>query len=343
MFGTDDVVYVPEGSQLVFDDVYRWRRFRLDVRAFGLRLAAEGLDHTRQRMQGALLRVQESPRFATSHRQIAINTDIMLRDLEAAAWDAPPAAESASLADFFRTEQVGWWVRVTDLPAESFFAEDYEREAIAAPGPVSYRTYGTVHIAQLDGLDVPLAGEEGGAGPFSIDVPPGGGLGRFALPPREPLALVREYCGVHGASAHGHTLNLDTHATIPGEHRFCTPLGRVGERLFATLYLHYAHPVEAEVLGRIPPDALPTAVQLLEASGFVPAGEGRRFRIYEREGDIVHLYAGLDGKESEGVREMPAFLLVAQASGQFDPMNRGALLDGIRDALRATRRGGSGV
>ncbi len=342
MFGTDDVIYVPEGAQLLFDDVYRWRRFRLDVRTFGLRLAAAGLEHTRERMERALVRVKESPRFADSALQIAVNTGIMLEDLAAAS--APDTGgESGSLSGFFRTGDVRWWVRLTDLPAESFFDEDYERPAVAAPGALAYRTYGTVHIAQLDGLDLHLVRDGNGAEPLCIDVPEPGGLGRFTLPPDQPLALVREYCGVHGASAYGHTLNVNTHAAIPEDHQFCTPLGRVGGKLFATLYVLYRHPVESEVLGQIPEDALPAAIELLETSGFALLSQGRRFRIYAREGDVVHLYAGLDGKESEGVREMPAFLLVAQAGGQFDPMNRGALFEGIRDTLRAARRGGGGA
>ena len=38
MFGTDDVIYVPEDGVLTFDDLYRWRRFKIDTHRFGVRV-----------------------------------------------------------------------------------------------------------------------------------------------------------------------------------------------------------------------------------------------------------------------------------------------------------------
>lgn len=342
MFGTDDVIYVPEGAQLVFDDIYRWRRFKLDVRHFGLRMEPHALAEAGDRLRQALARVQESPRFVDSAVQIAANTEEMIHTLGIMARPAPDAASPGSLQDFFRAASVRWWLRITDLPGESFFDDDYETTPLSSPGGVPYNTFGTLHVAQLDGMDLQLAKDAAGVQPLCIDVPPETGLTRWTIPPDQPLALLREYCGVHGASAHGHTMNVDTRAAVAEEHQFCTPLGRLGSKLFATLYVHYTNPVEAEVLGRIGEDAVPAAAELLEESGFALIREGRSFRIYGREGDIVHLYAGLDGKESEGAPAMPAFILVSQAAGQTDPMNRGALFEGIRDALRAAKRGRGG-
>lgn len=346
MFGTDDVIYVPEGQPLVFDDVYGWKRYKIDVRHFGLRVRPGAFEEIATRVRSVLGIMRSSPRFAENFGQIDANANQMLRDLTAAAGHGHEALPG-KLIDVVRADSASWWIRVSDLPAESFFDEDYEREIGAAGNSTPHFTYGNVKIAQLDGLDIALTGEgeaptpeEKAAGmdtgsplPFSIDVPEGG-IQRFTMPPHEPLALVREFCGMHGNSAYGHTMNVTTMGDIAESHQFCTPLGRLGSKLYATIYFHATFPVAAKVMGKIPETRLFDYADLLEKSGFQLIKEGGAFRIYEREGgDVVHLYANLAGKETEGVETMPPVLLVAQAAGQFDPMQRGELFEAIVDTM----------
>jgi hypothetical protein len=334
MFGTDDVIYVPENTQLIFDDVYRWRRFKIDVRRLGVRMRTNAFEEVSGRIRGALALCRESPRFAESINQIAVNSELMVRDLAQVAGSLEEALHG-SLQDVFRSESATWWVRVSDLPAESFFDEDYERQAESPAKAVPYLTYGRALIAQLDGLDIELPGDEAGL-PFSLDVPEGDGLTRWTMPVGEPLALVREYCGARGASAYGHTMNLDTNAAIAEAHQFCTLIGRLGEKLFATLYFYYGTTQIAEIVEKLSDEELPEVQKLLEKSGFALRNEGPTWRIFERDGDVVHLYSGLAGKESEGVETMPHFVLVASAGGQFDPQQRAELLEAIRETMRAS-------
>lgn len=331
MFGTDDVVYVPEGTQLVFDDVYRWRRFKIDVRRLGLRMRPGAFAEVSGKMRAALELCRHSPRFAETISQISVNAEIMVHDL-AAISGAVEESLFGSVHDFFRNENVRWWVRIGDLPAESFFAEDYETSAISAAKSTPYLTFGRAQIAQLDGLDIELPGGEEEM-PFSLDVP-SDGLTRWTIPPHEPLPLVHEYCGVHGASAFGRTVNIDTIANVPGEHQVCTPIGRVGDKLFATLYLYYGTANTADIMGRLQGEDVLKCQSLLEQSGFQMVNSGPTWRIFDREGDVVHLYSGLAGKEAEGVETMPDFMLVASAGGQYDPQHRADLYEAIRETMR---------
>ena len=349
MFGTDDVIYVPENHMLVFDDLFAWKRYKLDLRKYGLRIRPDAFEEVANRIRATLHLVKESPRFVDSAGAINENVAAMLHDLTRFAGQGQEAFRGR-LEETFRTGEAAWWVRVSDTPPETFFDEDYERSAEAAGNTTPYFTYGSVHVAQLDGLVVELTGDatssmpegdegqEGGVEadvlPFMVDVPPGG-LERYTIPPTEPLALTREFCGVHGASAWGHTINLTTLADIAESHQFCTPLGRVGAKLYATLYMHIHAPArEAKVLGRLREEQVFPAAELLEASGFALLKEGPTYRIYEREGgDVVHLYSQLPGKETEGFRNMPPFLVVASAAGEYDPMHRAELYEAIREAL----------
>jgi hypothetical protein len=333
MFGTDDVIYVPEGKSLVFDDVYHWKRYKLDVRRYGIRMRPDAFEEVSGRMRAALEIVKVSPRFTEHAAQISQNTEEMIRDFARITGQATGRLPE-SLRDVIRGGSADWWLRISDLPAESFFEEDYERDAHSEASSAPHFTYGLVHIAQLDGLDVELAGEgqdiEGF--PFAIDVPEQG-LTRWTIPPSEPLSLIHEFCGAHGASSRGNTVNIDTHGNVAESHQFCTPIGRVGSKAFATLYFHHSTPGAEKVVGRIADDMLFPTAEMLEKSKFQLTKEGPVFRIYEREGDVVHLYSQLAGKETEGVETMPPIMLVASAAGQHDPMHRAELFDAIMQTV----------
>ncbi len=331
MFGTNDVIYVPENHQLVLDDVYTWKRYRIDVRRFGLRIRPEAFELVADRVRSGIEIARHSPRFTGTIDQVIANTDLMLRDLAAYSGQATGSLPG-DLANFFRANHSAWWIRLTDLPGESFHAEDYERTLSSQPRIEPHFTYGSVHIAQLDSLDVDLPANDEGH-PFSIDVPAEQGLTRWTIPPAEPLPLIHEYCGAHGASAFGRTVNIDTHGNLADFHQFCTPIGILGEKLYATLYVYYGVEKSADVLTRVPADDLDVYMALLEKSHFRLVGSGPTWRIFDRDGDVVHLYDGLESKESEGVETMPPFMLVAAAGGQHDPLHRAELLEAIRDSV----------
>ncbi|MCC5877355.1 MAG: hypothetical protein JJU11_14120 [Candidatus Sumerlaeia bacterium] len=335
MFQTDDLIYVPEGGRLTFDDVHLWRRVCIDTRKAGLRMRASAFERVSDQMRGALELVKVSDRHKDVADRVEENVGIMLKDLAGRAGALTGGVESR-FADKIRQPSAKFWVRLSDIPAETFHQDDYEREVDTAGTSAAFHTYGNVTIAQLDNLEVAISGDEEGIRelPFSVDLPAEDGVTLNALSPVEPLHLIHEFCGVHGASSMGHTINLDTQGNIPEYHQFCTPLGTVGKKLLATLYFYIAFAPQARVAAPLSPNRLQPCMDILKQSEFEIVHEGPTHRIYQRGGDVVHVYFDLQGKEAEGVPVMPPLLVVACAGGLFDPMNRGALYEAIVDLLR---------
>lgn len=335
MFQTDDLVYVPEDGKLTFDDVYLWRRVCIDTRRAGLRLRSSAFERISEQMRGALELVKVSDRYKDMAAKVEENVQEMLADLASRAGSLSGGPEGR-LSDSIRQPSAKFWVKVSDLPAETFHREDYERDAVARENSVAFHTYGNVAIAQLDNLEVAISGEEEGIGelPFAIDLPEKEGVVLKAMSPLEPLHLIHEFCGIHGASSMGHTINLDTQGHIPEYHQFCTPLGTIGEKLVATLYFYIAFAPQATVAAPIATNRIEPCMDNLKQWGFETVNEGPNHHIFQRSGDVVHVYHDLPGKEAEGFPLMPPLLVVACAGGLFDPMNRGALYDAIMDSLR---------
>lgn len=334
MFQTEDLIFVPEDSVLILDDVYHWRRLKFDVRRYGIRLRATAFDEVVDRVRGAQRLVEKSPRFAETHGGIIAKSNGHLQRLAqlSGAGDSQYVGE---LVGDLRNSGARWWLQIGDVPAESFFPEDYERELQPVADATPYFTFGSVRFSELDGLEVPLSGEGEEGMPFALDVPTQGGLTRWTMPAEEPLALIREYCGARGVSAHGRSVNIDTLGDVASLHQFCTPLGRIGPELFVTLYCHYPVQVEAPILGRLRDDKVLEYARLLELSSYQLHNEGPTHRVYVRESDVVHLYCGLPGHESEGLGNVPSFLLVAKCAGQSDPLHRAELYEAIREAINA--------
>lgn len=335
MFGTDDLIYVPEGGKLSLYDVYWWRRLELDVRRAGLRMKASAFDFLSGRMRGTLEIVRESERLRDMAPKVEENVNTMVRDL-AARSGALAGIDPGNFSTECRNPSAKMWVTLSDLPAETFHGDDYERSADCDGVFTPFHTYGNVKVAQLDSLEVAISGEEEEVGelPFSIDFPGKDGITLTAPSPLEPLPLVEEFCGVHGASSRGNTVNIDTHGKIPDYHQFCTPLGTLGNHLYCTLYFYLAFSPQARVAGPIRPERLQNFPELMERSGFQVASQGSKHQIFQRNGDVIHLYRDLDGKETEGVPTMQPLLVVACAGGLFDPMQRSELFDAILESLR---------
>ncbi|CAN5348457.1 hypothetical protein BH09SUM1_BH09SUM1_33730 [soil metagenome] len=331
MFGSDDLVFVPEDGQLIFDDVYNWRRLRIDARNLGVRIRAAAFDEVAASVRASVDLLRVSPRLRDTAEAASRDAENVIRDLARhSGTSANMAADQ--LRDMTPATHAAWWLQLSDRPAESYSADDYDREATAPANRLGYGTYGTVVLGQLDSLEVPLAASEEGL-PFFIEAPAKDGVVMEPMPALEPIALIDEFCGEHGVSARGRAINITTHAALSEAREFCTPVGKIGDSLYATLYFHYEVAKEAEIVGALSPEQILKCAAILEKSSFILAAEGPFHRIYERGGDVVHLYGALEGKESEGAAVMPPFMLVASAGGESDPMNRGALFDAIRDSI----------
>lgn len=331
MFGSEDVIYVPEGGLLRFHDVYGWKRYSLDVRRFGLHIRPFAFEEVAGRARSAQEVLLKVARFSQRGSELQARTDALLRGL-AGYGAGSDDGDHRRLSQFLGLGHSAAWLRVTDGAAESFHEDDYERVVTSPDLYARYGLYGSVEVSHLDNLEVQLPGDGEEGLPFMLDVP-SGGLVAEPMPVDQPLPLLEEFCGAGGASSRGNSINLQPDGQVAPNHQFCTPLGRVSETLFATLYFNHNLTVAERVSARLRREAFGPLMQILERSRFAVIDGGDHHRIYARKGDVVHLYQGLPGREAAGSPFLPPLLFVAQCAGETTPEARADLLQVLLETL----------
>jgi len=322
-FGTENLVFTPPGGRLVIWDVYRWRRLSLDVTRSYARMRANGVGVVEQAVNEAVAKIGRSRK--TTAQEAAACRDAAEKALaDVRSWTGPDARSHPhddDPASFGAT----WWVRFSDRPQESFFEEDYDEAGTCEGRAVAYPVYGSLASERLQELEVPLPGRKADA-PIWLMLPEEGGVEAPPIGDDEPLPLVHEYCGAGGASSRGASVNVHFRGDLAAEHMGAIPMRRVGGSLFATLYFHLSVPSDIPVMARLSPRQVRVVLDALARSHFAEAAGGDTWGIYRRDRDFVHIYDGLEGRESEGVDRMPPFVMVAKADGETTPEARGALL-----------------
>jgi hypothetical protein len=335
-FGTNNLIFVPEDEVLSLWDIQSWTRMRLDTRRLTVRPRQATLDQITMDVEEALSGLSRAAKRkkAKLPDELRSRADTVLNSLE--GFIAPEAVinvrmESPGLAG------MTWWVRITDAPTESYFPEDYVDAPVHPTRADAFPVFGSMTLERLGTLDIPFPADGAGAAFFLLI--PEDAIQVESIPAEEPLPLIREYCGVNGVSAHGHSVNIDTISKITANHSGCTPLSRVGSELFATLYFHLQCDVANSVCAALPTGKAPVVLEVLDRSRFeiISAAEPGRLPawcILRREEDVVHIYHGLEGKESEGHHTMPDLVVVTRAGGTSDPELRSQLLQQILGVTR---------
>lgn len=312
-FGTDNLVFVPPGERLTITDIVSWSRVSLDVHHSMVRPRQRVIDRIVEAVEKAVGELSTAKRTKARASEFSLAGESILDSL--GQFPQPRGNVSTSL-EMAGTQQLTMWVRLTDAPAESYFVEDYEEHDEPAADSEAFPLYGSFHSAGLDDLEVAFPERDADAA-FWLLVPMAGGVVGEPLPIDEPLPIVREFCGVDGVSSRGASINLGLDGTVAGEHRGCTPLRRVGEGLYLTLYWHLSSGAAGPLSASVPANRLAALEQVFERSRFVeiargPA-QGPTWLILRRGDDIVHLYLNIEGKESAGTMTMAPFLVVARA------------------------------
>ncbi len=336
-FGTDNIIFVPGEGLLCVWDVVTWQWLRLDTRLLAIRPRQATIDQIVMDVEQSIIDLQKEAgkRKAKLPPRIRECANAVLDSLAGFAGgegDIDVRIESPGL------EGMTWWVRITDAPVESFFPEDYAPQPQPATEALAFPVYGSVTLQGLAELEIPFPAE-GPAAAFWLLVPARGAMTCEPIPAEIPLPLVREFCGSKGVSAHGNSINIDTRGKVTANHSGCTPLSRVGSSLYTTLYFHLNTSAALPVCAPLPAGRAPAVLEVLDRSRFeiVAASEPHHLPtwcVLRREEDVVHLYHGLEGKESEGHHTMPDLLVVAMAGGESDPELRGQLLRQILGVMR---------
>lgn len=328
-FGTDDVIYVPADGRLAIWDVCTWHKVTFDIRSARLRFRKPALEALDRGLREALDSMKRRKEYADELPRYRTAAKHFLATVALGAINEPVHFHAQDTG----LEGLSWWIRVSDSPAESFFDEDYD-DAPALEGPTQVLPlYGYFHLKTLASLELALP-QSGLESAFALEFAEGCGPAIELINEDEPLPLVDEYCGSHGVSSRGNTVNLSPAPDIVVEHKGACPLNRLAPGVYATLYFHYCLQDPARVLLRMTPKGFHAVEDLLQRSHFQRVTGSHNFTIYERAGDLVHLYIDLDGKESEGKDRIPPFLAVAAAAGDTTPAARAELLEWILNAIK---------
>ncbi|MCB2154501.1 hypothetical protein KQI84_06415 [bacterium] len=320
-FGTDNVTFVPEGDRLRIWDVYNWRKIVVDVHRLYARMQTDAYNQLQLEVASYLNEVAKDEKQAELYN----HADKMLKALATPFGPTPAQAPTPATG-----EPAIWWVRLSDTPVESFFEEDYE-DAFDFDGPATgHLVYGNLTLNDLEGLEVPFPAQ-GAEAAFQLLVPSADGISIESIAEDEPLPLVDEYCGSQGVSAHGNSVNLDFEARIVADHMGCCPVRKLSDGLYMTLYFHLALKPEERIATRLSSRRYKAVAKALLESDFEEIQTGPRWRIFERKGYVVHLYRGLEGKESAGHSEMPPFVVMGAAGENSTPTVRADLLEQILD------------
>lgn len=328
-FGSDNVIFVPAGSKLRIYDIAGWRMAEIDVLHAQVRLRPHASELFASQFREAVKAMLASKRFTERQAELPMLADKVLRAL--APKNAPPNSRPAPPASI--SEETGftvqWWVRIGDMPAETFFEEDYDEHEGFQSGEIdSHPLYGSVYLMNFDEFEAPFPGR-GEDAAFAIDVASNGGVTSHEIPVLEPLPILDEYCGARGASALGVTINMNPKGEVEGDHLLSVPMHRIEGGLFATLYIHMTTPTVPRVMAKLRTVDLPAVAEILGRSGFEITTKTPQFICFVRGGDVVHIYIAVPGKESEGVLLMPPLLIIARAGDTTDMTLRSELLDAI--------------
>ncbi|GAB4325347.1 MAG: hypothetical protein Kow0059_21380 [Candidatus Sumerlaeia bacterium] len=347
MFGTDNVFFVPEGTPLIFFDLYHACAWKLDVLQ-AQTIAAETMRQPlRDRLAAALDEHFEANPDLTGGQREELRRRVQ-GFFDAIRWIGDEAGYEAAwpLDALVAPLTATLWIRLSDAPLESFAEEDY-RTGDEADGPADAAQYtplfGALELRALGQWELKMPGEPGRM-PFFLRWPDASrAIRREPLDPLQPLPIVEEYIGTAGVSALGHVANYTLKGALSEENSGAVPLCRQGGgRLFVTLYFHLAQHVEFDVtFNRLP--AHPRLVhERLTANGFAAVRHDAGWVIYARGlatapavgpddwRDVIHFYYDIEGKESYERPSAQPFLWIARAGGSPEPGERSKLIEELR-------------
>lgn len=321
-FGTSNICWVPEGECFRFIDVLRWSEWRLDLDRWQLAIAQRAVE---QLVSTARLGFNEIRKHETGPTEAIDRGERLVESLETLIAPTPddlaelhlPAGPLSAL-----------WVRVSDVPLESFFDEDYRPVPEEVESFACLPAIGALCLPECDELEVPLVGgvEEN----FSVLTPGYDFVAEYPLALDRIPPILDEYCGLQGNSNQGKMVNLTCEGRVAAENPVSVPLHRLDEEsAYATLYMHFTSVSDSTVLLPLTHRHRSRVETSLMEQGFECVRREGENRVWQRAGDWVHTIWDAPGPECEGVATLPPMITVAQAEGSRDPALREALLAAI--------------
>ena len=329
-FGSDNIYYVPEGEPLAIYDIYNWRIIELYIDELRVYQNERHLPIIKEALR------QEAEQLIKKHRDLnpkllQLQIEDFLSGFEIR--DLPPADLSDVQflgKDLFFPQTAALWLRISDVPLETFYDEDYRE--LPMYGSVEEEILVPINASlYLDCLDeyeksLPLDNELS-TPPFAVGFEEDTIVVIKELSPFSFLPMIDEYCGAFGSSGRGILMNYTHHSSISEENLAAIPLYSQGDTHFVTLYFSLITNSTQEIIYRFTEKQYDTALEKLIEQGFKVVKEFGDNYIIRRGDDIVHLYGAAIDKESlAGERFLPPFMLVTANDANVNPDERSRLL-----------------
>ncbi|MBN1901133.1 hypothetical protein JW926_07405 [Candidatus Sumerlaeota bacterium] len=321
-FGTDNVYFVPEGGNLRIFDIYQMRRLELDIAGWNLYFNFQKFDQIDNAVRTALAAWGKNNKNPEISENAIRTVDSFLQNFPRNPY---PGENHFPIDQKFSPQAISMWIRCSDTAQESFFIEDYRESTPIPSHPISFPVIGSVFLSRIGDFEFNVH-EDCGSDGFFLQMPDPSCIRDYPLSPDQILPLDEEFFGSFGSSGLGRMVNLTYDAKVCEENLGCTPLFRIGENFFVTLYFHLATNAEFDVLFRIPERKTRYIRSVLSELGFEKYSEYRENVVYKRGESILHFYSNAAGKESFSMPFLPCFILITLHEGSRDPAARSRLM-----------------
>lgn len=328
-FGTDNIFFVPPGEALKIYDIYNWRIIELNIRKFKLYLNQSYLSVIKRDLTEARRRLQAKGakiNFAEVERRLEqFIAGFQLREFPC----LQPQQAQIFLNALFAPQAITLWVRISDVPLESFFAEDYEeQQQLSSSQELLLPVNAALYLDCLQGYETALPlGEETESISFVLGLQAKDAVKFSSIPPLKFLPLAKDFCGAFGSSAEGILVNYTHHATISQQNLSAAPLYKVGSSHYVTLYFSLITKVECGIIFPLSVREGRSVVEKIKGAGFqLVKQEGENY-IFRQGESIIHFYGSAPGKETLSISSfLPPFLLIAGNEASVSPTQRAKLL-----------------
>ncbi len=314
-FEGDNIFYVPEGQMLTFYDIFKMRKIFFNISKFRVHINQLREDIINERVAETLEIIKEES--ISKYEEKMGKMKSFLGNLSYFDERQIVLTDPKTLTQFL---DITFWVRISDIPLETYFDEDYLDEMDSEGDYFNLPTVGGIPLSSLGDFEMNFFDNE-----FDIilQIPKRDGIIVKPLDVYEFLPIIDEFCGYFGTSNKGNLVNYDLSGKIAKENLCCSPISKKGTNLFQSLYFQIKTEEKFNLTLNVKPDK---AIRVLKQMGFEAIKEDERAMIFGRDEDVIHLYSGLPGVEYSDFPIVPTFLIAMQAKGSLEPNDRELLI-----------------
>ncbi len=336
-FGTDNIFFVNAGEPLRIFDLYNWRILDFNINRLHVYTGTELVSLIHESIDKEIHGlIKDEGKVEQAEVEQYVNDFLSgFNEVELSPGISRQSRNTG--AEIFSPQKVSFWIRISDVPLESFFEEDYlESTSTGATKPEHVLPVNaSLYLETLGEYEkaLPVNQETPGTS-FYLGMEDDTILTPHQLDVFDFLPLIDDYCGAFGASGDGVMINYTHHATLSRENMAAIPLYKHGSRHYVTFYFSLKTTIEHETILPLDEQHLADVLEILQDKGFQVVKQMSGNYILRRGDDVLHFYGEAEGKESlSGGRFLKPFILVAANDADMAPERRAGLLQQIKKSL----------